>query len=86
MLSNPEDRKKLYNAVVEMSNSMTRVDSEKDLQRDIIATISEELELDKKYVRKVASIYHKQNMSVVQQEMDEVESLYEEMMSNINPS
>lgn len=85
MLSNPEDRKKLYNAVVEMSNSMTRVDSEKDLQRDIIATISEELELDKKYVRKVASIYHKQNMSVVQQEMDEVESLYEEMMSNINP-
>lgn len=83
MLSNPEDRKKLYNAVVEMSNSMTRVDSEKDLQRDIINDISEELDVEKKYVRKIANIYHKQNLSEVRNEMDEVEILYEEMINTV---
>jgi len=83
MLSSPEDRKKLYNAVVEMSNSMTRVDSEKDLQRDIINDISEELDVEKKYVRKIANIYHKQNLSEVRNEMDEVEILYEEMINTV---
>lgn len=83
MLSNPEDRKKLYNAVVEMSNSMTRVDSEKDLQRDIINDIAEELAVEKKYVRKIANIYHKQNLSEVRNEMDEVEILYEEMINTV---
>lgn len=81
MLSNPEDRKKLYNAIQEISNSMTRVDGERDYQKEAIDTIAEELDLEKKYVRKLASIYHKQNMNSVKQEMEEVEELYEAMVA-----
>jgi len=85
MLSNPEDRKKLLNAIKEIDNSMTRVAAERDFQKDAINNVADELELEKKYVRKLASIYHKQNLSQVQQETEEVFELYDLIMgSNSN--
>lgn len=85
MLSNPEDRKKLLNAIKEIDNSMTRVAAERDFQKDAINTVADELDLEKKYVRKLASIYHKQNLSQVQQETEEVFELYDLIMgSNSN--
>ena len=83
MLSNPEDRKKLYNAVVELSNSMTRVDAERDYQKEAVTTIADELDIEKKYVRKVAAIYHKQNINTVKVENEEVEELYD-IISNVS--
>ena len=77
MLSNPEDRKKLLNAIKEIDNSLTRVSAERDFQKDAITAVADELDLEKKYVRKLATIYHKQNFSQVQQEQEEVETLYE---------
>ena len=77
MLSNPKDRDSLLNGIKEMSNSMTRVDAEKDFQKDVIEKLADELSIDKKYIRKLASIYHKQNFTVVQSEMEEVQELYE---------
>lgn len=77
MLSNPADRKKLFDAVVEISNSMTRADAERDYQKDAIDTIATELNIEKKYVRKVANVYHKQNFNMVKTENQEVEELYQ---------
>jgi len=77
MLSNPEDRKKLLAAIKEIDNSMTRVAAEKDFQKDAITDIADKLDLEKKYVRKLANIYHKQNFSEVQAEQTEVADLYE---------
>lgn len=82
MLSNPTDREKLFKVIKEIDNSMTRVDAERDYQKEAIEAISEELELEKKYVRKVARIYHRQNYSLVQQENDEVGQLYETIVSD----
>lgn len=82
MLSNPADRKKLFDAIVEISNSMTRVDAEKDYQKDAIDTISSELNIEKKYVRKVANVYHKQNFNVMKVENEEVQELYELITNN----
>lgn len=79
MLSNPEDRKKLYSAIKEVDGSMTRVAAERDFQKEAIDKVAEELELEKKYVRKLATIYHKQNLNQVKQEQEEVEALYELM-------
>jgi predicted translin family RNA/ssDNA-binding protein len=84
MLSNPKDREALLNGIKEMSNSMTRVDAEKDFQKDVIDKLNDELDLDKKYIRKLAAIYHKQNYTTVQQEYDEVQALYEAITSS-NP-
>ena len=77
MLSNPADRKKLLGAIKEIDNSMVRIAAERDFQKDAVDAISDELGLEKKYVRKLASIYNKQNMSQVQQETEEVIELYE---------
>ena len=79
MLSNPADREKLLNAIKEISNSMTRVDAEKDFQKDAIDKIADELDLEKKHVRKLAGIYHRQNFTTVQQEQEELQELYEAM-------
>ena len=82
MISTIEDKKKLANAIKEISNSMTRMDAEKDLIKDIIQVAYEDFEIDKKHIRKLASIYHRQNMSEVKYEYDEVETLYEELFKD----
>ena len=75
--SSPEDRKKILDALVEISNSLTRIEAERDLIKDILTTVEDKFELPKKYTRKLAKIKHKQNFTEVQQEQDDVESLYE---------
>lgn len=75
-ISNPEDRKKIKEALIEISNSMTRIDAEKDLIKNIVQDVSDNFKLPKKYVNKMARIYHKQNFSQEQQESEELESLY----------
>ncbi len=75
--SSPEDRKKILDALVEISNSLTRIEAERDLIKDILTSVEDKFELPKKYTRKLAKIYHKQNFTEVQQEQDDVESLYE---------
>ena len=77
MLSNPADQKRLLGAMKEISNSMTRVEAERDFQKEAIDSVAEELNLEKKYIRKLATIYHKQNMTQFKQENEEVETLYE---------
>ena len=76
LISNPEDRKKIKQALIEISDSMTRIDAEKDLIKDIIQDTSDNFKLPKKYLNKMARIYHKQNFSKEQQETEELESLY----------
>jgi len=65
MTLNPEDKKKLEKAIQELSNSMTRVDAEKDLMKDIIQETHDSIGVDKKYIRKLATIWHKQNVNEV---------------------
>jgi archaellum component FlaC len=82
--SSPEDRKKIMNAIQEISNSLTRVEAERDLIKDILQDIEDKFELPKKYTRKIAKIYHKQNFTEVQQEQEELESIYE-TVTNTKP-
>lgn len=77
MISNPADRKKIKDALIEISDSMTRVEAERDLIKDIVKSISDDFDLPKKYVSKMARLYHKQNFHNQQQENDELATLYE---------
>ena len=74
---NPTDKAKLKGKFDEISNAYTRIEAERDLIKDILTTVEDKFELPKKYTRKLAKIYHKQNFTEVQQEQDDVESLYE---------
>lgn len=75
--SSPEDRRAIKNALQEISNSLTRIEGERDLIKDILQTVQDNQNIPKKYVRKLAKIYHKQNYNEVQQEQDDLETLYE---------
>lgn len=79
MIQNPEDRKKIRDALQEISNSYTRVEAERDLIKEIISNMSEEFDLPKKTVRKMAKVYHKQNFSQEQQEFSDFEAVYAEI-------
>jgi len=57
-----EDRKKVQNALKEMSDSMTRVEAEKDLQKDIAQRMLDEVGVPKKDFNKLARIYHASNL------------------------
>jgi len=57
-----EDRKKVQGALREMSDSMTRVAAEKDLQKDIAQRMLDEVGVPKKDFNKLARIYHASNL------------------------
>jgi replication initiation and membrane attachment protein DnaB len=81
-ISNPEDRKKIKNALQEISGSMTRIEAERDLIKEIVNDVVDNFKLPKKYVNKMARIWHKQNFQTEKQESEEFENLY---ITVVNP-
>ena len=74
------DAQKIKNAIVEISNSMTRSDAEKELVREIIKKINEEEGIDRRLLRKMARVYHKQSFNAEAEQNEEFESIYEEVV------
>ena len=60
-LSNPADQKKLLSLLKTCSDSLTRMEAEKELIKAEIAEISEQLEIPKRLLNKLVCVYHKQN-------------------------
>jgi hypothetical protein len=72
-----EDRKKVHNALVEASNSLTRIDAERDLIKNITNDTSKNFQIPKKTIKKLIRVYHKQNFSEEVATHEEFETLYE---------
>ena len=81
-LSNAADRKAVYDALREISNSMTRMEAERDLISETLKAVKDKFELPPKYTRTLAKIYHKQNFNQMKEEQSEVEHLYEALTTN----
>lgn len=77
--SSPADRKKIMDALVEISASMTRAEGEKDLQKQAIAVLVEEYKLPKKYLNKMAKAYHKNSYSKEVHDAENFQELYEKI-------
>lgn len=75
-ISSPADRAKIKKMLSEISNSMTRIAAERDLIKETIAELSKEFELPKKYLNRMAKVYHKQNFQIEQANHEEFEDLY----------
>jgi len=76
-LSNPADREKLLKVLKECSNSMTRMEGERDYIKEATTNIAKELQLSKKLVAKMVKVYHKQNYDEEVAVHEQFESLYE---------
>lgn len=79
----PADKKKLEGALKDMSASLSRQAAERDLQKNIINDICEELDLGKKVFRKLAKVYHKQNFADEVATHQEFEQLYETVTNKV---
>jgi len=78
-LSAPE-RQKLKVVIAEITNSFLRIDSEKEAIKDLIATASEEFEIEKRMVRKIATVMYKSNYHDMLAEQEDFEYLYESIV------
>jgi hypothetical protein len=74
---NPNDKLKLIGALKDMSISLTRMDAERDLQKNIKNDICKDLDLNKKVFTKLAKTFHKQNFSEEVELHKQYEDLYE---------
>jgi hypothetical protein len=81
--SNPKDRQKLANYIKEIDNSLTRIDAEKDLIKDICDNAKDDLDIKPATLRKVARIYHKNNLITEKLATEEVFDLYEQVFDDI---
>ena len=79
--SDDETKKRIRGALEEISNSMTRMGAERDLIKNILQDVEDDTQVPKKYIRKMATIFHKQNLNEVKAENDDVETLYEAVNS-----
>ena len=75
--SDPNAKDAIRSAIKELDASMIRVKAERDLQKDILQNIQDKVDVPKKYIKKMATIYHKQNLQEVKAENDDLETLYE---------
>jgi hypothetical protein len=78
-ISSPEDKKKLKGAIQEISNSMTRMEAERDLIKEIIKEQSDQFQIPKKILAKIAKTYHKQNLTQEVEDHEDFVELYEEV-------
>jgi hypothetical protein len=76
-----QDKKALLGGIQECSNSMTSMEGEREYIKESISILSEKYQVDKKQLKKVVAIYHKQNMTEVSTLANDVQDLYEELTS-----
>lgn len=67
----------LKNGMKEMSDVFTMQESQREVIKDILGNLHEELKIPKKLIRKMAKTYHKRNFEEVVAEQEEFELLYE---------
>ena len=74
------DKKALKGVLDELSNSMLRVKSEKEFQKEAIEEAAEKFQMNKKILRKMAKVYHNNSYSDEVTEMEEFTKLYESVI------
>lgn len=75
------DVAKVRNAIVEVSNSMTRAQAERDLIKEIVNKIAEEEGVDKRVFRKMCTTYYRGTFQDETALNEEFESTFTQVMS-----
>ena len=76
-ISNPADKDKLLKLLKTCSDSLARAEAEKELIREEVKEICQQLELPKRLVNRMVKVYHKQNYDEEVATHEQFETLYE---------
>lgn len=79
-LSDPAIAKAVKDALHEFSKTCTEIESMKEHLSNIVTAIADLSGLEKKHIRKVSRLYHKQNMAEAETEFAEIRSLYKKVV------
>ena len=71
------DKAKVLGCLQEISNSLTRIEAERDMIKEILQRMQDECELPKKLSRKLARTYHKRNYEEEVAEQADFQTVYE---------
>lgn len=80
MTFSQNDKVKIKASLQEISNSLTRIEGERDNIKEIINTVSEEYQINKKIIRKLAKIYHKRNILEERADQNELNDTYDSVI------
>jgi hypothetical protein len=75
-----EEKDRLMKAVKEMSNSLARMEGEREYVSEATKKISDDVKLSKKLVAQLVKVYHKQNFEEVVAINNEFEDLYKSIV------
>ena len=75
--SSDADKKRIKDCMDEISNSYLRQEAERDFVKEALISLEDDVGIPKKYLGKMARIYHKQNMSELLSEIEDIEALLE---------
>lgn len=78
--SNQTDKDKIFNAIKEIDASLVRIDSEKDLIKDIAEALKDEFGMERRLVNSLAKTYHQGNRSDVDTFHDEFTDFYDNVI------
>ena len=78
-----EDKKKIKDAMQEASNSLLRIDAERDHIKHIAEDIHDNYKIPKKTISKMIRVYHKQNFQEEVAEHEEFEVLYQNITKGV---
>lgn len=79
-LSNPADQEKLFKIIKDCSDQLTIIQGHKDVIKENVGGICEELELPKKIVNKMIKTYHAQKFDQECVEHETFEELYSKVI------
>lgn len=77
----PEDIRKVSDAIEVINDSMTRVAAERDLVKDTINKLHEEIGFPKRLLRRLAKTHYHRSFEMDTQENRDFESAYETITS-----
>lgn len=81
--SNPADRTKIKNMIRTISDSMTRMDAERDAIKEVKKEMKELFELPPKQINKMAKAYHKNSFKEEVQTAEEFDALYTSVFGDV---
>ena len=84
MPTTPEDLKKISAAIKQASDSLTRVEAEKDFLKDVREAMKADYNLPPKMFNKLLKTYHKQNFPEETASAEEFQEMYEKVFPQKN--
>lgn len=73
----PQQKVAIKSCLQEISNSLTRMEAERDNIKEIVNRMAQEFELNKRLSRKLARVFHKRNLEEEQAAQQELADTYE---------